>query len=276
MSHRLPIGVEMSAQSGLPTLPLPTAESLSSAHPHGGSQAGKEGSGDTGDSHQGADLAQLPAQGVLQPAVRFIGPAEVSLQGISSGIGRAKEMQLDAYIRLLTMALRHRQGERRQAERQAASMVFSVVRTVSLDAVTHIFGSHITQLATPASDVDVAIELPQRRHFSLVAKALRQQRWVRDLKEIASAQVPVIKLEVDLGAPSSPGAAGRQQAALASPEDASPPTGGAVATSDSGVPDQVTAASPMGGSAPAAARHRIVSIDVTLASSAHRGLATTQ
>jgi len=85
------------------------------------------------------------------------------------------------------MALRQRQLDRIAAERNAAWSVFGVVRSVSPEAETHIFGSHVTRLNTPASDVDLVLQLQRRRHFSLIASSLRQKRWVSGLKEIASA-----------------------------------------------------------------------------------------
>jgi predicted nucleotidyltransferase len=57
-----------------------------------------------------------------------------------------------------------------------------------------VFGSIITGLALPTSDVDILIENSSPRDFHLTATSLRQQPWVASSKEILTTAVPVIKV----------------------------------------------------------------------------------
>ena len=91
-----------------------------------------------------------------------------------------------------------------------------------------IFGSMISGLALPSSDVDVILEGASPKDFHATAVALRQCEWVQSCKEIPAAAVPVIKVLTTQRAV--------QGAATAAPPPAT--LGAAAATADPASPSR--------------------------------------
>src|SRR5204863_4066971 len=81
---------------------------------------------------------------------------------------------------------------------QELRVVWDVTKLVAENmpqASVHVFGSFMTGLAIPQSDVDVLISNASTpRHFHLLAQAIRNRAGVTAVNAISTAHVPVIKL----------------------------------------------------------------------------------
>ncbi|KAA0154890.1 hypothetical protein FNF29_02031 [Cafeteria roenbergensis] len=99
--------------------------------------------------------------------------------------------ELAAVWRVLVLSQQHCAGEARRS-RSARSRRTRRVRPSGV--TVRIFGSMISGLALPLSDVDVVLEGASERDFHATAQALRQQAWVRSSKEIMYTSVPIIKV----------------------------------------------------------------------------------
>ena len=159
--------------------------------------------------------------------------------------------------------------EEAQARRDAELLlVWHVTRKVQEcipSSVVDLFGSFVTGLAIPSSDVDVRVSAPAHLHpmtnptftqqFHALTAALRRERFITSIQAVPTAQVPVIKLVAD---PERVAEAGGSTSPRKGQEvgSATPPST-ATATS----PDEAV--------------QRSICMDITFNTPAHRGRRTT-
>jgi DNA polymerase sigma len=159
---------------------------------------------------------------------------------------------------------------------EVASCILSCVPAAEMS----VFGSFVTGLAVPSSDIDLLVYTPGcgtpgtstpqfTRHFHWLVTALRQQQWVTSVTAIPSAMVPVIKVvskEWILPPPSPAPAA----AAVPAPAPASGAEAGAATGTGVG------AGSETGAGGGGESETFSIQLDITFSTQAHRGHRTTQ
>lgn len=167
---------------------------LQAARPPSGPPAFVPGSVAYGDAFPAGPFAMPPPLSQPSPPVAYPSVAQLRLPGPDTGVPLWLEYQLHAEVtKLQQWAVAHAHFRRMQELRVVWDVARIAVEIVP-SATVHLFGSFMTGLATPASDVDVLIRGATTAHLSLIAKSLKSKSWISSVVAVPTARVPVIRL----------------------------------------------------------------------------------
>lgn len=122
-----------------------------------------------------------------------------------TGMSIDLEVQLGQEILLFHQWCRSHANNRRQSEFRTVIAITKVIKRIMPEVSVRIFGSFVSGLSVPASDIDVVVSTQtgymqpnhsdeDQRQFNQLASELQEMSCVENIQLVPQAQVPVIKI----------------------------------------------------------------------------------